>query len=404
MDTRPIAREPGHFISTSRADGRAVDLLNRIFIDAANIGASDVHIEDQDGGTCRIRFRTGGDLQEIDVIDKATAREVDAKIRSKCRMSLSEHMNSLDGRLFLEIEDSVVDIRVSIVPTRTGQSIACRLLDQRNAARSINDITMTADVRASILQILGEPDGLILMTGPTGSGKTSTLYAMLNRLNGIESKIVTIEDPVEYRLQGAQQININDHLTFARALRSVLRQDPDVILVGEIRDAETAAIAVQSSLTGHLVLSTLHANDCATTITRLIDLGVDPFTLGSTLRCVISQRLLRRLCPVCRIEYRPADSDLAWLEEVAPDLRDETFWHTNHDGCDQCTRGYQGRVPVLEMMTGDAAVKTATLTNNREKITAAATRQPQYQTLLRAGIEAARNGETTLTEVRRIAK
>jgi type II secretory ATPase GspE/PulE/Tfp pilus assembly ATPase PilB-like protein len=398
-----IGREPGKFISTGRGDGQAVDMLNRLFIDAANMGASDIHFESGDKGETVIRYRISGILQEIDRVPQQIGKDIDSKVRAKCRMSLSERMDSQDGRMFIEVDDRVIDVRVSLLPCRTGQSLVCRLLDQRNAARKIHDVQMTDEVRTAIMDILCEPDGLVLMTGPTGSGKTSTLYAMLNHLNEETVKIITVEDPVEYRLDRAIQVNVNEKLTFARALRSILRQDPDVILVGEIRDPETAKTAVEASLTGHLVLSTLHANDAATTLTRMVDLGVDPFTLGATLRGVISQRLIRRLCPHCRVEYRPVNGEREWLDFHAPKHAHLQFFHANPDGCDYCDGGFDGRMPVMEMVTGDAHVRHAVLTNDRQEITRAARKQKQYMSLMEAGMLAAVRGETTLLEVRRIS-
>lgn len=396
-----MANAPTRFIKAGRNEGEAVDLLNNLFDVAARMGASDVHIEDEDADTV-IRLRIGGDLQEFKRIDKQTALICDAKIRAVCQMSLSDRMGAMDGRMFIEVDSRMVDVRVSVLPSRTGQSVVCRLLDQQNAARRLAEIAMTPSVRTALGGVLAEPDGLVLMTGPTGSGKTSTLYAMLNELNKPEAKIVTVEDPVEYRLTRAVQVNVNERLTFANALRAILRQDPDIILVGEIRDQETAKIAVEASMTGHLVLSTLHANDAPTTLTRLVDLGVDPFTLGAVLRCVIAQRLSKRLCPHCCTSYELTRGEMDWLRFYDPDHSGTGFWHS--PGCEHCANtGINGRIPVMEMAVGDAAVRLAITKNSRSEIARAAQRQGQYETLVQAGMRLALEGQISLAEVRKLA-
>lgn len=395
-----MANAPTRFIKAGRNEGEAVELLNQLFDAAARCGASDIHIEDEDADTA-IRLRIGGDLQEYRRIDKQTALICDAKIRAVCQMSLQERMAAMDGRMFIEVDSRMVDVRVSVLPSRTGQSIVCRLLDQQNAARRLSGVEMTPSVCSALGGVLAEPDGLVLMTGPTGSGKTSTLYAMLNELNKPEAKIVTVEDPVEYRLTRAVQVNVNERLTFAKALRSILRQDPDIILVGEIRDPETARIAVEASMTGHLVLSTLHANDAPTTLTRLVDLGVDPFTLGAVLRCVIAQRLAKRLCQHCCTPYELSRSERDWLSLYDPDHSGTGFWHS--PGCDQCNHtGIGGRIPVMEMAVGDAAVRLAITKNSRSEIVRAAQRQGQYETLVQAGMRLALDGQISLLEVRKL--
>lgn len=392
---------PTRFIKAGRNEEGVVNLLNDLFDKAARIGASDIHIEDDDDGTV-IRLRIGGDLHYIQRVDRQTSLIMDAKIRSVCKMSLQERMAAQDGRMFLEVDGRMVDVRVSLLPSRTGQSIVCRLLDQKNAARRLDDILMTTGVRRAIDAALCEPDGLILMTGPTGSGKTSTLYAMLNEINAPERKIITIEDPVEYRLSRAVQVNVNHKLSFAKALRSVLRQDPDVVLVGEMRDPETAHIGVEAAMTGHLVLSTLHANDGATTITRMVDLGVDPFTLGAVLRCVISQRLAKRLCPHCRRQEDLRSSDRSWLSIFAPQYQDAEFYVS--EGCRECANtGVSGRIPVMELVVADQGVRAATIRNNRAEISAAARNQEQYESLVEAGLRWATMGQISFYEARKLA-
>ncbi len=396
-----MSSAPTRFIKAGRNEEPVVNLLNGLFDQATRIGASDIHFEDDDEGTV-IRFRIGGDLHYIQRIDRQTSLIADAKIRAVCKMSLQERMAAQDGRMFIEVDGRMVDVRVSLLPCRTGQSTVCRLLDQKNAARRLDDVLMTAPVRQAIDAALAEPDGLILMTGPTGSGKTSTLYAMLNELNVPERKIITVEDPVEYRLARAVQVNVNPKLTFAKALRSILRQDPDIILVGEMRDTETAHIGVEAAMTGHLVLSTLHANDGATTITRMTDLGVDAFTLGAVLRCVISQRLAKRLCPHCSHPEELGVNDKAWLSLFAPQYMNAEFWVA--DGCRECANtGVFGRLPVMELIVADQGVRSATIRNNRNDISIAARKQEQYESLVEAGLRWAQMGQISFYEARRLA-
>jgi len=393
--------DPTRFQVNGRSEGPSVELLNELFDDAIRLGASDIHFEDGDQG-CAIRFRVGGELRQIRRIDHQTALMCDSKIRAVCRMSLQERYVPLDGRMFIEVDDRIVDVRVSIVPTRSGQSIACRLLDQNNASRRLEQIEMSDTVRAAIASVLDEPDGLILLTGPTGSGKTTTLYSILNQLNRPEVKIVTVEDPVEYRLEGVNQINVDDRFTFATALRSILRQDPDIILVGEIRDAETAKIAVEASMTGHLVLASLHANDMASTMTRLVDLGVDKHVLSIVLRCVIAQRLPKQLCPHCAEPHTLTAGEREWLTVVAAHYLDRQYFSAR--GCDQCKGGTSERIPVMEMVVGGAAMRRAIGLNTRAEIIRAARLQKQYETIVDAGLRHALNGRITLAEVKKLSR
>jgi len=393
-------QEPDNFISTSSRDARAVEVLNEIFVDAANQGASDVHFEDFDGGM-RIRFRLNGSLHEHITVDRSTSLDMEAKIRMRAKLSLTERRGGLDGRLFLRIEDRTVDVRVSILPIQTGQSIVCRLLDQANATRKLEDIHMFPSVRVALEQQLANPDGLVLVTGPTGSGKTSTLYAVLNNLNNIDTKIITVEDPVEYRLELACQVGIQRGMTFGSALRSILRQDPDIILVGEIRDAETAKIALQAAMTGHLVMSTLHANSAPTTLTRMVDLGVDPYTLGAALRCVIAQRLVRKLCS-CATPVEVDETTQAWLTKHSIDWEGKQYF--GPVGCPECHgSGYKGRLPVMEMIVSSKEVRAAVDKNDRHAILAAARMQPQFETLGESAVRMCSEGLTSLMEAQRIA-
>ncbi len=387
---------PDLFISTSSNDREAVALLNDLFHEAAGQGVSDIHFQEQEG-ECRVRFRLPGGLVDRLVMPRHTTRVVDDKIRSRAQLPAGDRKSPLDGRMRLRFPDRRLDVRVAISPNISGQLTVCRLLDQVNAARRLIDIEMTVAVRDSIQRIVEEPNGLFLVTGPTGSGKTTTLYAIINELNDPSRNIITIENPVEYQVAGISQINIDGHVDFAGALRAVLRQDPDIILIGEIRDAETAQIAVQAAITGHLVLASLHANNAAMAVTRMIDLGVDPITLAASLRGVTAQRLVRRIAgePVYQ---EPNEAELAWLRQHG--MR---FHHPPRFATPLHPMAYQGNVPVIEFIVVDAGVRrAATHQAGAQAIYAAASLQPQFETLAQAGARLALAGLTSLSEVRRI--
>jgi len=359
-------------------------------------GASDIHFEDMETET-RIRFRVNGTLQTVERVQKKPfGTEACDKIRARASLAMSDTRRPLDGRFSLHYEEDQIsiDVRASFQPIINGSSLVCRILDQRNTMRTIDEINMSDAVRKWIDILLHEPHGLFLVTGPTGSGKTSTLYAMLNALRDDTRKITTIEDPVEYRVPGLCQTNIEGNLTFAEVLRAELRQDPDIILVGEIRDAETALIALQAAMTGHLVLSTVHANDAPATIGRILDLNVDPNTFGAALRGVLAQRLVRRL-----------HDDHDW----APPTEAERFWLANHgiersgerygiprEG--QENGGYDGRAPVMELLVCDRTIRNALPLKDVKLLRSIAKHQPQYRTLAEAAAELARTGVTSLTE------
>ena len=387
---------PDLFISTSSNDREAVALLNDLFHEAAGQGVSDIHFQEQEG-ECRVRFRLPGGLVDRLVMPRHTTRVVDDKIRSRAQLPAGDRKSPLDGRMRLRFPDRRLDVRVAISPNISGQLTVCRLLDQVNAARRLIDIEMTVAVRDSIQRIVEEPNGLFLVTGPTGSGKTTTLYAIINELNDPCRNIITIENPVEYQVAGISQINIDGHVDFAGALRAVLRQDPDIILIGEIRDAETAQIAVQAAITGHLVLASLHANNAAMAVTRMIDLGVDPITLAASLRGVTAQRLVRRIAgePVYQ---EPNEAELAWLRQHGMRFHQPPRFATPLH-----PMAYQGNVPVIEFIVVDAGVRrAATHQAGEQAIYAAASLQPQFETLAQAGARLALAGLTSLAEVRRI--
>ena len=392
-------REPDLFIANNHQEAEYVQALNSLFLDAAINNVADVHLMFDDQGV-RIRLRKPLGLEDSVSFPKPVAQLFDDKIRSRSKMSTSDRRNPLSGRMRLNYVESehVLDIRVEVTPTIDGQAVTCRILDQKNASWSLDSLEMSEMVREAIHQVVEEPNGIFLVTGPTGSGKTTTLYAIINELNRPDLNIVTIENPVEYRVKGLTQIQVDDvHMSFAKALRSVLRQDPDVILVGEIRDPETAAIAVQAAITGHLVLSTLHSNNSGMAITRLIDLGVDPATLAAALRGVISQRLVRRLSPnENQVRVAPNDVETAWMNLHGIVMRNVSFPIAEHGLAD-----FNGYTLLMEMIVADTAVRKA-IPKGVDAIFEAASRQASFETLAQTGVRAALSGRTTLTEVRRI--
>jgi general secretion pathway protein E len=389
---------PSLFISTSSRDQPVVTWLNYLFADAAQKGASDIHFEDMSSDETRIRYRVNGVLATIGTVSKMHAIDGMNKIRARANLPLSDIRSPLDGRFSLDYHDEhiAIDVRASFVPILYGTSLVCRILDQRNTARTLNEIEMTDEVKRWIEILLREPHGLFLVTGPTGSGKTSTLYALLNALHTDQRKIVTIENPVEYRVPGLCQTNIEGELTFAQALRAELRQDPDIVLVGEIRDAETAQVAVQAAMTGHLVMSTLHANDAAATVTRMLELGVDPNTLGAALRGVLAQRLVRKLAdPFDWV--KPSETEAHWLTSHQIDETDSDYGSPivgEGDG-----EGYNGRLAVMELIVVDRTMRNVMPLQDPRLIRAVAKNQPQYQTLAQCAASLARRGLTGITEL-----
>lgn len=387
------------FISVSKHEEPIVDFLNRIIRKAVAEGVADVHFQQTDQ-KCRVRFRLpGGALIDHAEIKREWVSTIDDKIRSRARLSTTDRLSSQDGRISLTVDKVNIDIRVAITPgVNGGQLIVCRLLNQSNSNKRLDDIRMQPAVRESFDRLISEPNGLFLVTGPTGSGKTTTLYALLNELNDESRNIITVENPVEYRIAEFHQINVDGQsMTFGGALRSVLRQDPDIVMVGEIRDQETANIAVQAAITGHLVLSTLHANNAAMAITRMVELGVDPHTLAAALRGVSAQRLIRTLeVPGGTSKSEPNESERTWLK--ANNIRRPNTMYPRA----ALQKDYKGFVPVMEVIMADQRVKKA-FAVGVDEIYAAASRQPQFETLAQAAERLAYAGVTTLDEACRVS-
>lgn len=397
--SQEIAKEPNEFISTSASDGLAVRYLNELFRLAARQRYSDIHFEDVADG-CLVRARHNGEMIILDKANHSFSREFDSKIRMKCKLATMERMLALDGKFRFSVDGRDVDVRVSILPLAQGQSIVCRLLDQQANLINLDEIEMPTDIRSAIQHIIEQPQGLFLVTGPTGSGKTTTLYGILQQLNTADVKIITIEDPVEYRLPGICQSQANSKLTFAGALKSMLRQDPDIILVGEIRDSETARIATQAALTGHIVLSTLHTNTALVTLNRMLDLDVDPHSLSAAMGGFMAQRLVRKLCQHCRRPTAMNDYSRLQLihhgirpEEIAPDT---VLYEPG--GCEHCKNGWTGRLPVFELVTSTPDVRLAVEQGDLKALERAALLQTQYRTLGHHAMQYALEGKTSLLE------
>ena len=338
-------------------DNKVVRLLNLVLLQAIKDKASDIHFEPFEG-EFKMRYRIDGVLYEMVPPPPHLALPIVSRIKVMADLDIAERRLPQDGRIELTVNQFPIDLRVSVLPTMFGESVVMRVLDRGNVQLSLDKVGFRDDEIEVMRDLIRRPNGIVLLTGPTGCGKTTTLYASLSELNEPTTKILTAEDPVEYDIDGLVQcqVNLEQELSFAKLLRSFLRQDPDVILVGEIRDLETAQIAVQASLTGHLVFSTLHTNDAPSTIIRLVDLGVENFLLTATVEAIIAQRLVRRICSKCKQEYTPSESELMELELRPDDVTGRTFFRG--EGCSACNgSGYKGRLAVFETMTLDDTLR-----------------------------------------------
>ncbi|HIA39014.1 MAG TPA: type II/IV secretion system protein [Planctomycetes bacterium] len=372
-----------------------VRLLEGILSRAVSDKAADIHFEPYQG-QFRIRMRSDGVLYEIDPPPAHLATALVSRIKVLADLDISETRMPQDGRIDLVIDGHRIDFRVSTVPTQGGESVVLRLLDQRNLQTDLTELGLDKSEEQQLTEFARRPHGIVLVTGPTGSGKTTTLYSLLHQVNDPDTKIITVEDPVEYDLDGIVQVPINEEInvTYQSVLRTMLRQDPDIILVGEIRDPETAQIAVEAALTGHLVLSTLHTNDAPSTVTRMIDLGVEPFLLAATIEGIVAQRLVRCVCPECSQEVKPTAQQCDDLGISA----DETFF--KGQGCANCHfTGYTGRTAIYEILELDSALKEQFLGNPSTILLREQARKRNMRTLRERAIELARAGRTTLEEV-----
>ncbi len=385
-------------------DAPIIKLVNLIVSGAIKDRASDIHVEPY-SANLKIRYRIDGVLYDIMSMPRRIQSPLVSRIKIMAKLNIAEKRLPQDGRIEIRIADRLIDIRVSIIPTAFGERVVLRLLDKSANILKLADLGMH-DERISLLnRLIKSPYGIILVTGPTGSGKTTTLYAALSTINRPEINIITIEDPIEYQIDGVGQIQVNPKidLTFAAGLRSIVRQDPDVILIGEIRDRETAEIAIQSSLTGHLVFSTLHTNDAASAVTRLIDMGIEPFLVTSSVIAIIAQRLVRVLCPHCKEVYVPDRESLANLGLDKSVLKDNTFYRKK--GCNLCMQtGFRGRTAIFEIMTVDDDIKKLVLkTSDANQINDLAIKRGMI-TLQKDGIQKVLKGITTAEEVLRVTR
>ncbi len=330
--------------------GPVVKLLELVLVQGVKDNASDIHFEPFED-EFKIRYRVDGTLYELVPPPKHLAAAITSRIKVMAGLKIAEKRLPQDGRITTRIAGRQIDLRVSTLPTVFGESVVVRILDRESVKLDLNELGLEDDVRIKLEEIIFRPNGIILVTGPTGCGKTTTLYGCLQKINTIDSKCITTEEPVEFDIEGIVQVPINETvgLTFAKSLRSILRQDPDRIMVGEIRDLATTQISIQASLTGHLVLSTLHTNDAATTITRLIDMGTEPFLISSTLTAVISQRLVRKICEHCKEEYKPTPEEITKIGMKEDAVKETTFMRGQ--GCPHChNSGYSGRIGIFEML------------------------------------------------------
>lgn len=374
-----------------------IQLLNSLLFQAVKERASDIHIEPYESAV-EVRFRVDGVLYPVLSPPKAIQEAVVSRVKIMAGLDIAEKRLPQDGRIRLLIAGRDIDVRVSIIPTSFGERVVLRLLDRKRGLIGFGELGLTPAQVRTLDSLLSRTSGIILVTGPTGSGKTTTLYASLNGINSTKRNIITIEDPVEYQLKGIGQVQVNPKigLTFANGLRSILRQDPDVIMVGEIRDRETAEIAVHSALTGHLVISTLHTNDAPTAITRLVDMGIEPFLVASSLSAVIAQRLVRVLCPHCKEEYIPASEESAIFKWSVRKL-----WRPT--GCEKCFKtGYYGRLGIFEMLIVEQDMHFIILKNPDSTALKEYAVSKGMKTLKDDGLEKASAGITSLDEVMRV--
>ncbi|HZQ04440.1 MAG TPA: ATPase, T2SS/T4P/T4SS family [Gaiellaceae bacterium] len=389
------------------SDAPLVRLVNALIYQAAEDGASDIHVEPQED-CLLVRYRVDGVLQEVQRIPKRLSNGVTTRLKVLAKLDIAERRKPQDGRISLNAAAAgrMLDVRVATLPTVEGESVVMRLLDKSRRAPTLAELGLLPEMQERLLDVIRQPTGAMLVTGPTGSGKTTTLYAGLAELNRPEINIITVEDPVEYRLAGVNQVQINQKagLTFASALRSILRSDPDVVMVGEIRDGETAKIAIEAALTGHLVLSTLHTNDAPSTLTRLNEMGVEPFLTGSAVSAVLAQRLARKLCTHCCELYSPSVDELL-SARVSPDVaasQDGVGFYRKR-GCPRCNQtGYRGRIGIYQLLTMTEEMESlAAAKATRDEIERAAIRGGM-RTLWDDGLAKVSSGLTSVEELARI--
>jgi general secretion pathway protein E len=379
-----------------------IQLVNLALFEAVKRRASDVHIQGNEESLV-IRFRIDGVLHDVYTPPKALHEEILSRIKVMGQMNIAERRLAQDGRCTVEVGDRIVDLRISTIPTSFGERAVIRLLDKSARLYELGELSMPPSVLDTMRRLIRMDHGIVLVTGPTGSGKTTTLYAALRELNTCEQNILTLEDPIEYRLEGISQTQVSDRkgMTFASGLRHVLRQDPDIIMVGEIRDSETARMAIQSALTGHLVFSTLHTNDAAGAVARLLDLGVEPYLVSSSLLAVLAQRLVRGVCPECRTEFEASEEEIQmWGRDTMVEPGQKLY---RGQGCDACLNtGYSSRVGIFELLRVTDSIRERIHERSPSGAIKKAAIAEGMKSLRSAAIDRALRGQTTMNEVARV--
>lgn len=387
-----------HIVEES--DSPVVRTVNQIIKQAVNLGASDIHIDPQ-SNSIKVRFRIDGLIRTEQILAKDMFNVIVARIKIMARLNVAERRKPQDGHVEMEIDFRRIDIRISILPTIHGEKIVMRILDMSQSLLEIDKLDFSEHNFALFQKGINSTTGILLVTGPTGSGKTTTLYAAMAELNDDEVNIVTVEDPVEYQLDGINQVQVNPQagLTFANGLRSILRQDPNIVIVGEIRDRETAEISVRTAMTGHLVLSTLHTNSAVNSISRLIDMGIEPFLLSSALNCIVTQRLIRRICTHCKIFRQPSEEELAFFKKYGFDIEQMAVGR----GCEQCMQsGYSGRMGIHEVLMIDDELRAMIIQKRTDSEYLAYVKTQGFIPMLEDGLTKVVQGYTTVEEVLRV--
>jgi len=374
-------------------------LLNLVLLQAIRDKASDIHFEPFES-EYKMRYRIDGVLYEMIPPPKYIAAALSSRIKVMASLDIAERRLPQDGRISLTVQGNPVDLRVSVLPTMFGESVVLRVLDRSQMSFDMGKLGLRPDDIKTIRQLINKPNGIIIVTGPTGCGKTTTLYSALNELNTIDVKVITTEDPVEYDMDGMIQVQMKPDigLTFARCLRSILRQDPDIILVGEIRDLETAEIAAQASLTGHIVFTTLHTNDAPSSIARLLDLGVEPFLLTATIEGIVAQRLVRKICPNCKTAFEPDEAQLKDVKMTEEEMKGKKFYYGR--GCSKCNgTGYKGRIGIFEVMMFNDEIRDLVMNRASTNVLRVAAQKAGMRQLRDNGLDVIFDGITTIDEV-----
>ncbi len=386
----------------TESDEPIIKLVNLIILEAFRRRASDIHLEPLEK-KFRVRYRIDGVLHEMESPPRRLQSAIISRVKIMSNMSIAEKRLPQDGRIQINVMERDLDLRVSVLPANHGETIVMRILDKSSMLLGLSQLGFFSDDQQTFERLIGLSDGILLVTGPTGSGKTTTLYACLNQINKPDRKIITVEDPVEYQLAGINQVHVRADIgmTFAAALRAILRQAPNIIMIGEIRDMETAEIAVNASLTGHLVFSTLHTNDAPSAVTRLIDIGIKPFLVASSTRAIMAQRLVRRICPKCKEEHRPTDAELHLLGPLAGQVSASQLYRGK--GCSDCNNsGYRGRLGIYEIFVLDDLVRHMINDQVSSSELRGQARRLGMRTLREDGLRKAVAGVTTLEEVFRV--